>query len=241
MEKLDEILIVEDEPLIAEDIAETLKDAGYGIAGVAHNSEKAVSILEESSPSLALLDIQIDGEINGLGLAEIINEKFQIPFIFLTSFTDESTLRKVRGLKPYGFIVKPFDDKELVTNVQLAISKYKEGSSQFAKLENAVPDAFFLRQNGVLVKVQADEILYAQAFDNYCYIFAKRKKYLVPNTLKFIEQKLDPNIFFRIHRSYLVNLRAVDIIDEQHIVVNKRELPLSKGQKHKLLNRIEML
>lgn len=238
---LDNILIVEDEPLIAEDISDTLQEAGYGIAGIAHNADAAIKILKTAAPSLALLDINIDGHIDGLMLAKIINSDFKVPFIFLTSFTDEKTLNEVKQLKPFGFIVKPFDDKELITNIELAINKFKEESKELASVESNLNDSFFLKQDGSLIKVSTSEILYAEAFDNYCFIHTKKKKYLLPHTLKSISQKLEGNLFLRIHRSFLVNLNSIDIINEDHLLINEKCIPVAKNSKAELLNRISLL
>lgn len=240
-EQLNEILIVEDEPLIAEDISETLKEKGYGVTGIAHNANDAIRILKSSSPSLALLDINIDGNIDGLMLAQIIKKEFCLPFIFLTSYTDPETLNKVKELDPYGFIVKPFDDRELCSNIDIAIHKHKKESNSLVSVEKTAENSFFLRKNHVLYKVGISEIVYAQAFDNYSYVMTKEDKYLIPHTLKSVSQKLEEHDFVRIHRSYLVNLSAITSIADDHVVVMETNLPLSKSARSELLNRISLL
>lgn len=239
--QLDSILIVEDEPLIAEDIIDTLTSKGYGISGVAHNADDAIKVLKTGSPSLALLDINIDGNIDGLMLAKIINDSFGIPFIFLTSHTDQQTLEKVTSLKPFGFIVKPFDENELVTNIELAINKYKDESSELASVEQSPDNSFFLKQDGSLIKVSTDDILYAEAFDNYCFIHTSERKFLLPHTLKSVEQKLNAQSFIRVHRSFLINLAAVTVINDDHLIINNKCIPVSKGSRQELLSRISTL
>lgn len=240
-EQLNEILIVEDEPLIAEDIAETLKESGYGVIGIAHNADDAIRILKSSSPSLALLDIKIDGYIDGLMLAKIVKDEFKLPFMFLTSYTDKETLDKVKELNPYGFIVKPFDERELTSNIELAIHKFKSEGHLLASVENAPEGSFFLKKDSTLHKVMSKDILYAQAFDNYCYIITEKDKFLLPQTLKSVSQKLEAEDFVRIHRSYLVNLSSIDSISEDKVKVKDTELPLSKGSKAELMSRISLL
>ncbi|MBK7222322.1 MAG: response regulator [Saprospiraceae bacterium] len=88
------ILIVEDEPAIAQDIAFNLEDNGFAIAGIAHNSERALDLLYTKQVDLAILDINIAGTKTGIGLAKIINDKYKIPFIFLTSFSIRKRLKK---------------------------------------------------------------------------------------------------------------------------------------------------
>lgn len=242
-ELLDSILVVEDEPLIAEDICDTLQEAGYGIAGIAHNANDAMRILKNNAPALALLDINIDGEIDGLMLAGIINEKFKIPFIFLTSYTDPGTLKKVAELKASGFIVKPFNEKELTTNIALGIERHKESSEHLSSLQDeSTTKQFFIKKDNRLVKIEVEDILYAQAFDNYTYLITNAEKYLVPTTLKKISEKIQNEDFVRIHRSYVVNLRKIEEINEEGVMLKRGvTLPVSRTAKADLMKRIELL
>lgn len=90
------ILIVEDEPLIAEDIAETLQNMDYQVAGIAYSSDKALDMLAVRQPDLALLDINIKGPQNGIDLGRIIHKKYKIPFLFLTSYGDRQTIYEAK-------------------------------------------------------------------------------------------------------------------------------------------------
>ena len=94
------ILIVEDEPIIAEDLATLLQKEGHSIVGIANTGEEALDMLANRSPKMVLLDIALNTSMSGLEVAEIINEKYHIPFIFITSFSDNYTLDRVRNLFP---------------------------------------------------------------------------------------------------------------------------------------------
>lgn len=236
-----QILIVEDEAIIAQDISITLKKAGYSIAGIAHNADKAIEIIKSAPPALALLDIQINGAIDGLMLASIIKDQYKLPFIFLTSYTDEETLEKVKGLKAAGYIVKPFDDKELCVNVELAIERYKNETSQSTDWSESNEDFFFVKKESEFLKVETKDIKYAQAFDNYCYLITSNQKFLIPHTLKSVEEKLTSHNFLRAHRSYLVNLSAIQVIGEDYVEINEMRLPISRQAKPELMQRISLL
>lgn len=236
-----QILIVEDEAIIAQDIALTLKKAGYSIAGIAHSAEKAIEILNTTPPALALLDIQIKGNINGLMLASIIKDQYKLPFIFLTSYTDGDTLQRVTELKASGFIVKPFDDKELCVNVELAIERYKSEQTDTTEWPRSNEDHFFVKRESELLKVKREDILYAQAFDNYCYLITEQQKFLIPHTLKSVEEKLSNHNFLRSHRSYLINLASIDVIGEDYVEINKQRIPLGRQTKPELMRRISLL
>lgn len=130
------ILIVEDEPLIAEDLAMMLKNEGYTIVGVAHDGSTALDLLHNQSPDLALLDIALDSSMSGFDIANVINEKYHIPFIFITSFSDKYTLNRAKDVDPTGYIVKPFKKRDIYANVELALHKTNiENSSVFKSIE----------------------------------------------------------------------------------------------------------
>ena len=117
------ILIVEDEPIIAEDLADILKKEGYLISGVANDFSSAIDLLHTQTPDIALLDISLNSSGSGIDISEIINKKHQIPFIFITSFSDRLTLEKVKDVYPNGYIVKPFRKKDVLVNIELALHK----------------------------------------------------------------------------------------------------------------------
>ena len=120
------ILIVEDEPLIAEDLSMIIQKAGYQVVGVANDSGTALDYLHNRNPDLALLDIALNSGLTGIEIGEIINEKYEIPFIFITSFSDKHTLEKVKYLYPDGYIVKPFKKKDILVNVEIALHRSKK-------------------------------------------------------------------------------------------------------------------
>ena len=130
------ILIVEDEPLIAADLNIMLQKEGYNVVCIAHEGSVALDLLYNQSPDLALLDVALDSSMSGFDIAKIINEKYRIPFIFITSFSDKYTLDKAKEVEPAGFIVKPFKKKNVCANVELALHrKYAQSNSIFLSLE----------------------------------------------------------------------------------------------------------
>ncbi len=113
------ILIVEDEPLIAEDLAMILRKAGYQIAGIAHDGSQALDLLSKGTTDIALLDIALSPSMSGFDIAKIINDRYHIPFLFITSFSDRTTLEKAKSLLPEGYITKPFKKKDVLANIEI--------------------------------------------------------------------------------------------------------------------------
>lgn len=118
------ILIVEDEPVIAENISMYLDNADFEVSGIAYDSLEARDQLITNTPDAAILDVNLESEEDGIDIAGYINEKFQLPFLFLTSYSDKETLERAKKVKPSGYIVKPFNEKTLLASLEIAISNF---------------------------------------------------------------------------------------------------------------------
>jgi diguanylate cyclase (GGDEF)-like protein len=142
------ILIVEDESIIAEDISDSLISLGYRISGMVYSGEEAIEAAAKFRPDLILMDVNLQGEMDGITAAAEIRSRFQIPVVYLTAYTDENTLRRVNATKPFGYIVKPFEEKNLHTTIQLALHQH-----EYDSLTN-LPNRSLLREqlNQVLEK-----------------------------------------------------------------------------------------
>lgn len=118
------ILIVEDESIVALDIQNSLANQGYDIAGQTDRGEDAVRKASDLAPDLILMDIGLRGDMDGIEAAIQIRAQFDLPIIFLTAYTTQNVLERAREAEPFGFVVKPFDERELVSNIEMAIYKH---------------------------------------------------------------------------------------------------------------------
>jgi PAS domain S-box-containing protein len=147
------VFIVEDELIEAEDIRQTLEKLGYAVAGIARSGESALDTLQKKRPDLVLMDIHLAGTMDGIDTADRIRTLYAIPVIFLTSYTDEVTLGRAKVTEPYGYILKPFDARELHSAIEMGLYKYrmeeqaKENERTIRVLANAIPDAVMLLDN----------------------------------------------------------------------------------------------
>ena len=118
------ILVVEDELTIAKDIRNQLKRIGYDVIDdVIRSGENAISKVEETLPTIVLIDIKLQGKIDGIEAAEQIRNRFKIPVIYLTAYSDENTLRRAKTTEPFGYLLKPFTPKQLQAIIEMAIYK----------------------------------------------------------------------------------------------------------------------
>lgn len=239
------ILIVEDELVIAEDLKETLEDLGYEVCGIAVSSKEALALIEEKSPDLALLDIQLKGGKDGIELAAEINANHRLPFIMLTSHADMHTINRVKEVNPYGYLIKPFNEKEILAGIELAMANFskeqRRNREEHPAQDFILNDSLFVRANGMLVKLKLQDIIYLEADANYTQVFAKDKKYVIRATLKDLEGKIDPNRFVRIHKSYLINLAEIEGIQADSVFISGKQIPISRSQYSWLLQQINLL
>lgn len=123
------ILIVEDDPLIAADIEQCLTSIDYSISDVVHSYEDAIHALRKNPPDAVLLDIDLGGEKDGIDIAEYIRAHIKIPFVFLTSFGDRQTVASAKKVQPAGYIIKPFDERDLLANLDIALYTYSNAKN----------------------------------------------------------------------------------------------------------------
>ena len=125
MEKKARILVVEDEGLVAEDIARILRNFGYDVLAIVSSGEEAVKIAEVVLPDLVLMDIMLEGDMNGIDAAGQIYSRFDIPIVYLTAYGDEDGLHKAKKTGPFGYMLKPFEERDLYNSIEMALYKHK--------------------------------------------------------------------------------------------------------------------
>lgn len=232
------IFIVEDELLVVEDLTGILEGAGYAISGHATSGEEALSQIRSITPDLILLDVKLKGQITGLDVAKAINGT--LPFLFITSVMDARSLDEIASLAAGAYLLKPFVEEELIVNVRLALSrnqvKYRIG-------EETTPVGFMVRDGTTLKKLQAHEIAFAKGDDNYTrIILVDGKEHLISHTLKAVEAKLTGlDVFYRVHKSYVVNLNHLKGIEGQNLIMMDKIIPIGKSYRSGLFERFDIL
>lgn len=151
------VLIVEDERMIAEDIKHTLNQFNYEVTGIFNKGENAIVDININKPDIILMDIMLEGDINGIETGEIILKKHNIPIIFLTSFADIATVESTKNIAPYGYILKPYEAKELYASIEIALIKHKseknliESKAQFESMFLGNPEPSVYLDNDFMI------------------------------------------------------------------------------------------
>lgn len=240
------VLVVEDEIILAQDISDRLCDMNYEVVGIAPSVAKAVRIMEtEKNIDIVMIDIILKGDQDGIDLAEIINEQYQIPFIFLTSHADKSLVERAKKVRPYAYILKPFNDRQVKIAIELALMNFSNqtpGKNIFetkeAEVETSqvlqIKDSLFLKKNQHFVRVALKDILYIEADNNYCTVHTKLARFVYAVVMKKIEAQLPLANFVRTHRSYIVNIHQVQGFEGNLLFVGTHKIPVSKSQKEQV-------
>ena len=233
------VLIVEDEMIIAEDIMGTLEDLGYEVLEPAGSYTEAVARIEEESPDIAIVDIQLSGRKNGIDVATTINESFHFPFIFLTSNSDKITLDEAKKVEPLAYLIKPYTKDELYTSIEVALYNYSQRREQAVDEDNLIiKDALFIKQNKLFLRLNFADILYLESDHVYIEIVMEGgKRHTVRGTLNEYINRLGPS-FMRTHRSYIANLDHLQGINHSTIMLSDAEIPIGKRQREDVLNRL---
>jgi PAS domain S-box-containing protein len=141
------IMIVEDDRIVAEDIQESLKKLGYAVSAIVSFGKEAIKRAKEDNPDLVLMDIVLSGEMNGTEAADLIRSQFNIPIVYLTAYADEQVMERAKITEPYGYIIKPFEDRELKIAIEIALYKHKmekklkESEAWFSTTLKSIGDA----------------------------------------------------------------------------------------------------
>jgi DNA-binding LytR/AlgR family response regulator len=371
------ILVVEDESIVAKDIQRTLEKLGYDVPATASSAASAYEKLEELEPDLVFLDVKLKGEQDGVHIAEHIKDRYDIPVIFLTSFVDQDTIDRAKVTEPYGYLVKPFNEGDLKTTVEMALFKFSKDrelrlseqrlSNALGKIENAVfvtdqdlrlnyinekalaicgglsgmdsigldvysligiekeggvtiskddlksivvrdnvfslsnayviikkdnsnipcnitasavrdekdnflgvaivitdaadnsapaaaqvapstimdnqvvQNSFFVKKGSMLVKVYLDNVQWIQAMDNYVIIQTNTDQFIIHSTMKDVEMKLPSSKFLRVHRSYIIPLEKITVLDENSVLIGDKTIPIGKSYKDVFMSRLNFL
>ncbi|MBB78696.1 MAG: DNA-binding response regulator [Crocinitomicaceae bacterium] len=245
------VLVVEDETIVSKDIQYSLDKLGYQVIGSTSTGELAIKLLNSISPDIILMDIMLKGNMNGIETANLIKFKKNIPIIFLTAYADDITLSKAKTTEPYGYILKPFKEIDLKTNIELAIYKHKKTKEKiiekevlYSIIKNKEETNFiFIKSKGRFIKIKKEDILYIEALKDYVAINLINEKYTIHSSMKKIEKKLGQKHFFRIHRSYIVNINKIKAIEMSLLKLENKEksIPIGGVYKESFLKKINTI
>jgi DNA-binding LytR/AlgR family response regulator len=253
------ILIVEDESIVALDLANGLGQDGYQVAGIADNAEEAQQLFSENEVDIVLMDVNIIGSKDGIDTAVELLKKKQVPIIYLTAFTDAATINRIKQTHPAAFLSKPYSLTNVRIAIELALNNFAVNRQQqeTGKIIPLDKDAgrptgsperemilrmnehIFVKHNYVFVKIRLTELLYVEAENNYVSLVTPDKKFLVRLSLGQLLEKINYQPLVRIHRSFAVNIHTIQSFNDQEVEINQQQIPIGRNYKEEFLKHFD--
>ncbi|MEM1406208.1 MAG: response regulator [Bacteroidota bacterium] len=235
------VLIVEDQYIVSEEIKEILSAKGYRVIGQCTSADTALDLLSKDKCDVAILDINIEGDRDGIELASEILEKHRCAIIFLTAYADQKFLDRAKKVKPAAYIVKPFEETNLHMAVEIAFNNLLKAGLQPEKDVFQIKDFIFIKDSTRYKKIELDQIRYAQAEGSYTKVLVNDHPITLAINLKTFESHLSSPEFMRIHRSYVVNLKKVEEFEGNRVFINQKSIPISSSFKADFVNKFTFL
>lgn len=238
MDKIN-ILIIEDTKSESDELTKVLVDNEYNIVGIATNYTEALTMFYQNKIDLVIIDVFLNGQPEGITFAETITitPNAAKPFVFLTSSKDRQIFERAKLTKPFSFLLKPFNELEVLYAIEMAVEKFYEQNNVFVKedLEAVIGnDYLFIKKKSALKKVAIDDIIYIEVEERYCNIITQNEKFLVALSLTKITTLLNTNKFVKTHRNYIVNSnKIIEIIlsDNQIVLEGNHKVIVSEKYK----------
>lgn len=245
------VVIVEDEFPIAEDIRMRLEQFGYDVLSIFDRAETACEFIKQHLPDILLVDIRLLGNMDGITMVEKIQNKVDIPIVYITANSDKATYERAKMTRPSAFLVKPFTSETLAASIDLALYNFSEKNtpSEINRIstlpqldfQTIIHQHLFIRTNGKHKKINRDSIRFAQASGSYTILHTDDDQFTISQNLsQFILKSPMPDLI-RVHRSYLINIAKVEGFDEAHVFIGKYRIPISESYRADFLNRIHCI
>jgi DNA-binding LytR/AlgR family response regulator len=242
------VLVVEDEPIYADQLEAYLQDLGCEFIGPAADARMALSLFRTEAVDLVLLDVHLRGLIDGIELAGQLQALRPVPLIFLTSRADDEAFDRARPLGPAAYLIKPVAFDALKRALALAIDSFTAPAASTPSVSTSqplakLPETLFIKENGLLEKIRISEIQSVEADNKVCRLVLAGRVVVVRMPLREVMRHLPPDHFVQIQRSYYINLYYLERFDPVRNLaqVGEQVLPVSQTYHHELLRRLYKL
>jgi DNA-binding LytR/AlgR family response regulator len=208
------VLILEDKAVESAELTKILTENGYKIAAVVDSISEAVTIMSKQKVDLVIIDVFLGGAPDGIKFAESLNTDpvKAKPFIYLTSSNDRVIYERAKHTHPFGFLIKPLNELEVLYTLDQVVEKYYSNNDIFQASDHEIVvnnDYLYIKKKDSLKKVMISEIIYIEVDERYCNIITEQERFLVMISLTKLRELLSPNKFIRTHRNYIVNIENI--------------------------------
>lgn len=235
------VLIVEDNPIESEALVDVLEANDYNIVDVAKNFKEALAIyLNRKDIDLVIIDVFLGEDPEGILFAETINELHHTnkrPFLFLTSSTDKEVFERAKLTMPFNYMIKPFNELEILFSIHLAVEKFYEQKNVFTdeKQDTVVTkEHLYIQKGRSLKKILISEIIFIEVEGRYCNIITEKGKFVILISLTKILELLDKTMFSRVSRNFVANIQKIEeIFPNDNLIVLSGNHKITLSEKYK--------
>lgn len=238
MDKIN-ILIIEDTQSESDELVPVLTHHGYNVVGIATNYKDALAMFYQHKVDLVIIDIFLNGQPEGITFAETITVTPNLakPFVFLTSSKDRQIFERAKLTRPFSFLLKPFNELEVLYAIEMAVEKFYEQNNIFASedQDTVVGNGYlFIKKKNSLKKINIDDIIYIEVEERYCNIITNTEKFMIGLSLAKVTTLLNPEKFVKIHRNHIVNVNKItEIIPTDNLIILEGDHKITLGEKYK--------
>jgi len=233
------VLIIEDTVEQSDKLAKLLQENNYNVVGIAQTFQEALKLYYQAKIDIVIIDIFLNGVPEGITFAETINTvpESSKPFVFLTSSTDRQIFERAKLTKPFSFLMKPFNELEVLYAIEMAIEKfYDQNDVFFTEEEDTVisKDYLFIKKGKSLKKVLLSDIIYIEVEEKYCNIITEKEKFVILISLTKILNLLDDNSFCRTHRNFIANIdKIIEIVPSDNLILLQGNHHITLSERYK--------
>jgi len=230
------IYIVEDMAISRASLERMIINNKYQLAGSAAKAETAWKDLQHIEVDLVLLDINLAGDKNGIWLAQQIRAHLHIPFVYLTAYGDQQTVKEVLLTKPNGFLMKPYQEPTLLTTISIAFSNFFDSQKETISSESGVAlhNTIFIKDKYMRVKLVIKDIYFIKSEGNYLEIRLQNKTHVVRSKLVDFFKLLPKDTFYQTHLRYIININKIEAIGKDFITISNVDIPVVKKYKEEI-------
>lgn len=217
------VLIIEDSPAESDALIEVLLANNYHVVGVATTRNEGLALLQAHKVDIIVIDIFLHGKPDGILFASTVSATTSIPFVFLSSSKDRQIFERAHLTHPYSFLLKPFNELEILYAIEIALEKCYGQQQVFSsgRQDTVISKEYlFIKKKDALKKVNLAELVYIEVDDRYCHVVTDREKFTIQISLTRIMELLPAETFSQTHRNFIVNLTKItEIIPADNLIL----------------------
>lgn len=226
-----DVYVVEDMAIARASLVSMLNNNGFNVVGSAAKAERAWTDFNSMELDLILVDIHLAGDKDGIWLVNQIRKISHLPVIYLTAYGDSATQESVINTKPDGFLLKPYNEVSLLTNIKIAVENYN------SRVRNEeLDEPILVKTSKGMVKVYPQEIKYLKSDGNYVHFYLEENHHLIRSKLVDMAKNL-PSYFVQTHQRFVVNAKKVTYLATKSVRIAEEEIPVSRSYREMLADK----